>query len=387
MSERTILGIDPHKESWTAVAADDRGNKISSLRIPVSPAGYRKLCQFARKHPNPLWAVEGAYGLGAPLAALLIDDGIEVFDVPAKLAARVRLLSTGHGRKSDVDDALSIAVVAATSKNLRPVRPQPGASELKVLTEYRDDLVRMRTQTVNRLHAIMNLLILAGAPRQLGADMAAKLLRRVHPRDDLTTTRRMIALDLIAEIRRLDKRIDTVTGRLTTQATAARTTLTTVTGIGSLTAARILARTGAIERFPSDNHFAAYAGAAPREVSSGDVVRHRLSRGGDRQLNYALHVIAITQIAMKAGQGRVFYDRKRAEGKTKKEALRPLKRRLATVVYRTMLADAKRLAAGPPRQSGTAPISSVTDSHPSIGSFEKSLTGPATIEPNNQSAV
>lgn len=382
MTEHTIIGIDPHKQSWTAVAADDRGNRLAALRVPVSAAGYRRLRRFASAYADPIWAIEGTYGLGAPLAALLTGDEVTVWDVPAKLAARTRLLSTGHGRKSDEDDALSVAVVAATSTRLRPVQADGGSDELKVLTEYRDDLVRARTQTVNRLHAIMNLLILAGAPRHLDADTAAKFLRRVHPVDQLSATRRMIAADLIAEIRRLDRRITILTQRVTIRTTSTGTTLTTITGVGALTAARILARTGSIWRFPTDNHFAAYAGAAPREVSSGEVIRHRLSRGGDRQLNYALHVIAITQIAMKTSPGRVFYDRKRTEGKTKKEALRALKRRLATVVYRTMLADAKRTMAGPAGHLGTTHRSGVTDSHPRIGSSEKSLTEPANSQPN-----
>lgn len=386
MVELTIIGIDPHKESWTAVATDQRSNRLAAMRYPVSPAGYRKLRRFALKYSEPVWAIEGAYGLGAPLAALLIDDGVAVWDVPAKLAARVRLLSTGHGRKSDQDDALSVAVVAATSTRLRPVQADAASMELKVLTEYRDDLAGTRTQTVNRLHTIMNLLILAGAPRQLSADTAAKLLRRVHSADELSTTRRMIAVNLITEIRRLDKRITAVTERITTRTAATGTTLTVICGIGSLTAARILARTGTIHRFPTQNHFAAYAGAAPREVSSGDVIRHRLSRGGDRQLNYALHVIAITQIAMTTGPGRVFYDRKRREGKTKKEALRALKRRLATVVYRRMLADVETKAVSPAGQSGTTLISSVTGSNPITGSSEKSLTGPTSNKPNQTAA-
>jgi len=386
MVELTIIGIDPHKESWTAVATDQRSNRLAAMRYPVSPAGYRKLRRFALKYSEPVWAIEGAYGLGAPLAALLIDDGVAVWDVPAKLAARVRLLSTGHGRKSDQDDALSVAVVAATSTRLRPVQADAASMELKVLTEYRDDLAGTRTQTVNRLHTIMNLLILAGAPRQLSADTAAKLLRRVHSADELSTTRRMIAVDLITEIRRLDKRITTVTERITTRTAATGTTLTVICGIGSLTAARFLARTATIHRFPTQNHFAAYAGAAPREVSSGDVIRHRLSRGGDRQLNYALHVIAITQIAMTTGPGRVFYDRKRREGKTKKEALRALKRRLATVVYRRMLADVETKAVSPAGQSGTTLISSVTGSNPITGSSEKSLTGPTSNKPNQTAA-
>jgi len=382
MKERTIIGIDPHKESWTAVVTAGRGRNIASLRVPVSSAGYRRLRRFAHKYSTPVWAIEGAYGLGAPLAALLIDDGVTVWDVPAKLAARTRLLSTGHGRKSDEDDALSVAVAAATSTRLRPVRADAASVELQALTEYRDDLVRTRTQTVNRLHAIMNLLILGGAPRQLTADIAAKLLRRIRPADELTATRRMIASDLIAEVRRMDKRITTLTERLTLRTVATDTTLRVIPGIGSLTAARILAHTGNITRFPTENHFAAYAGAAPREVSSGDVIRHRLSRGGDRQLNYALHVIAITQIAMTTSPGRVFYDRKRGEGKTKKEALRALKRRLATVIYRRMLADSRQKTANPTRQPGTTPTSNATSSHPNTSSSEKPLTGPTTNQPN-----
>lgn len=195
-------------------------------------------------------------------------------------------------------------------------------------------------------------------------------------------TRQMIAVALVGEIRRLDKRITATGERITVKSAATGTTLTTIPGIGSLTAAKILARTGAIERFTTDAHFAAYAGVAPREVSSGDTIRHRLSRGGDRQLNYALHVMAITQIAMCKGQGRAFYEKKRGEGKSKKEALRALKRRLATVVYRRMVNDAQRKTADPAGQAGTTPLSNATDSHPTIGSSEQSLTGPTNNQPN-----
>ncbi|WP_426996966.1 IS110 family transposase [Pseudarthrobacter sp. N5] len=367
----TIIGIDPHKESWTAVAVDPRGQKLAAVRAPVTAAGYRQLRRFADRFPDPAWAVEGAYGLGASLSALLSGDGVTVWDVPAKLAARVRVLSTGHSRKSDEDDALSVAVAATTSTKLRPVQSDAAASELKVLTEHRDDLVGARTQTVNRLHAIMNLLVMGGAPRNLTADAAAALLRRVRPIESLTATRRLIAADLVAEIRRLDKRITTATAHITTRVTDTQSTLTAIQGIGQLTAGKILARTGTVTRFATEAHFAAYAGVAPREVSSGDVVRHRLSRGGDRQLNYTLHTIALTQISMRTSPGRVFYDRKRSEGKSSKEALRALKRRLATVVFRRMIADLDRQATGPAGHQGTTQQSGVTGSHPDTGSFGK----------------
>ncbi|WP_170192049.1 transposase [Rhodoglobus vestalii] len=208
------------------------------------------------------------------------------------------------------------------------------------------------------------------------ADTAATLLRRVHPTESLTMTRRLIAVDLAAEIRRLDKRFTTATERITTRVTGTQSTLTTIPGIGQLTAGKILARTGPVTRFTTEAHFATYAGVAPREVSSGDVIRHRLSRGGDRQLNYALHVVALTQISMKSSPGRVFHDRKRSAGKSGKEALRALKRRLTTVVFRTLIADHARLAVGPAGYSRTARQSSVTGSHPDTGSSDKSLTGP-----------
>ena len=201
----TIIGIDPHKESWTAVAVDPRGQRLAALRAPVTRAGYRQLRRFADRYPEPVWAIEGAYGLGAPLSALLAEDGVTAWDVPAKLAARVRVLSTGHSRKSDEEDALSVDVAATTSTRLRTVHADATSMELKLLTEHRDDLVRTRTQTVDRLHAIMTLLTLGRAPRSLTADTAAGLLRRAHPTESMSMTRRMIAVDLVAEIRQLQQ--------------------------------------------------------------------------------------------------------------------------------------------------------------------------------------
>jgi hypothetical protein len=209
---------------------------------------------------------------------------------------------------------------------------------LRALTEHRDDLVRARTQTVNRLHALLAQLVPAGLPRNLTADAAATALRAVRPRAALARTVRQLAVELLAELRRLDRRISTATQTIATAVAATGTTLTDLYGIGNLLAAKILSRAGAISRFRSAAAFASFAGVAPIEVSSSDVQRHRLSRAGDRQLNYALHVMAITQIQRDTA-GRVYYQGKRAAGKSHKEALRCLKRRLADVVYRTMIKD------------------------------------------------
>jgi len=333
-----VVGIDPHKASWTAVAVDNRLQPLAAIRTGVGRDGYRRLRRFASRWPDAVWAIEGATGLGGSLTARLAADGVEVVDVPAKLARRVRLLSTGHGRKTDQADALSVGIAAHTATRLNTAVVDEATAALRALTEHRDDLVRTRTQTINRLHALLTQLIPAGLPRQLTAGTAAAALRSIRPRAVLARTLRQVAADLLSEVRRLDRRIAEATAALSTAVAASGTTLTGLHGIADVTAAKILARSGAVSRFRSEAAFASYCGVAPIEVSSGDVQRHRLSRAGDRQLNYALHVMVMAQIK-RATPGRDYYQRKRAAGKTHKEAMRCLKRRLADVVYRTMIHD------------------------------------------------
>ena len=154
------------------------------------------------------WAIEGATGLGRPLTARLRGDGIDVVDVPAKLAARVRLLSTGHGRKSDDADAVSVGIAAHTSRSLNSAEIDSATTALRALVEHRDDLVKTRTHTINRLHIVLTHLVAGGASRDLSADRAAALLRSVRPHDTAGKTLRMLAVDLVAELRQLDRRID-----------------------------------------------------------------------------------------------------------------------------------------------------------------------------------
>jgi transposase len=333
-----VIAVDPHKASWTAVVVTEGLAPAGAIRVEVNRAGYRQLRRFAAGWPDARWAIEGAAGLGAPLAERLREDQIAVIDVPAKLARRVRLLSTGHGRKSDEADALSVGIAAWSAPALRTVQIDVAIAALRAVTEHRDDLVRTRTQLINRLHALLVKLVPSGLARGLRADAAAEALRRIRPRDPLARTLRTIAVDLVAELRRLDRRIAEATQTLSEAVTASGTTLTELLGIGDVLAAKILARTGPVSRFRSPAAFASFCGVAPIEVSSGDVVRHRLSRAGDRQLNYALHVMALAQIRYDS-PGRSYYQRKRAAGKSHKEAMRCLKRRLSDVVYRTMIND------------------------------------------------
>jgi transposase len=338
-STTVMIAIDPHKGSWTAAAVDAKLQPQDTLRVPVSRDGYRALLRFARRWPHTKWAIEGATGLGAPLTARLRNDGIDVIDVPAKLAARVRLLSTGHGRKSDDADAVSVGVAAHTSRSLNTAETNTTTTALRALVDHRDDLVKTRTQTVNRLHVVLTHLIPGGTGRALNADRAAELLRTVRPRDIAGKTLRSLAVDLVSEVRQLDRRIAKAARDIEAAVEASATTLTQLNGIGALTAAKILSRVGAVHRFRSPAAFASYTGTAPIEVSSGEVVRHRLSRAGDRQLNYCLHVMAITQIRQDT-PGRAYYLYKRTSGKNHNEAMRCLKRRLCDSVYRTLVTDA-----------------------------------------------
>ena len=381
--ERVVIAVDPHKASWTAAVVNSSWQPLATLRVPVSAAGYQQLRRFAGRWPQASWAIEGAGGLGAPLAIRLCGEGITVVDVPAKLAARVRLLSTGHGRKNDDADATSVGIAALTATGLHVLTIDETALVLRALVEHRDDLVKTRTQTLNRLHGLLTQLIPAGAPTRLSADTAAQLLRSVRSRTPMLATLRALASDLIAEIRRLDRRITTTATEITAAVAASGSTLTQLHGIGNLLAGKILARVGDIDRFRSAAAFASYTGTAPIEVSSGDVVRHRLSRAGDRQLNSCLHIMAITQIRHDT-PGRAYYQRKRAAGKSHREALRCLKRQLSDAVYRRLMRDAHpNSETGPGGHQGATLQSSAAGSTPTTDSSDKSLPEPVGTDPTN----
>jgi transposase len=258
--------------------------------VPVSGEGYRALCRFARRWPDVGWAVEGATGVRAPLTGRLRADGIDVIDAPAKLATRVRVLSIGHGRKNDDADAVSVGIAALTSPALNTAHTDTHTTALRAVVDHRDDLVKIRSQTVNRLYVVLTHLVPRGAARNLTADRAADLLRGLRVRDPAAKTLRALATDLIGEVRELDRRIAKAANDIQAAVTASGTALTDLYGIGTLTAAKILAHVGDVGRFRSAAAFASYTGTAPIEASSGEVIRHRLSRAGNRQLNCCLHV-------------------------------------------------------------------------------------------------
>jgi transposase len=207
-----------------------------------------------------------------------------------------------------------------------------------LLSDRRDDLAEERTRTVNRLHALLRDLIAGGAKRNLTAPQAAALLRTVRPMTPADEHRKSLARDLLADLRRLDQALATNAQQIQVAVAASRTSLTEIHGVGSVLAAKILGHTSDIRRFPTRHHYASYCGTAPIEASSGEHRRHRLSRAGNRQLNRALHLVAVCQIRT-ASQGKDYYQQKLVEMKTPAEARRALKRRLTDAVYRRITKD------------------------------------------------
>jgi transposase len=332
------IGIDPHKRSLTAAALDPHSRLLGQLRLPATSQAGPQLLAWAQQWPQRRWAVEGASGLGRGIAQGLVAAGEPVVDVPAKLAARARLLGSSSSRKTDLADACSVATAALHHQRLRPVALEDQTVVLRLLSDRRDDLVAERTRTLSRLHVLLADLQPGGATRELTATRAAALLRRTHPLTAVDLERKRIARELLADVRRLDRQVKTASQAIRTAVSDHGTTLTQVYGIGPVLAAKLLGHTGDITRFPDRDHFASYTGTAPVEASSGDVRRHRLNRGGNRQLNTALHLIAVCQIR-DPSPGQAYYRRKLVEAKTPEEARRSLKRHLSNVVYAHLVTD------------------------------------------------
>jgi transposase len=378
---RVVIGMDPHKRSATIEVLDGQEKVLAVGRYATDKAGYAAMLEAGREFEDRIWAVEGCNGIGKHLAHRLVHDGETVFDVPPKLSARVRVFATGNGRKTDPVDAHSVAVVALRTRDLVQVHVDPDLVVMGMLADRRDELGRARTQTANRLHRLLLELFPGGAKRFLSAQQARRLIATIKPRDVVGKTRRRLAVELISELEGIDKKIKTTEKDLKELVLARGSTLMDLTGIGPTGAARLLADVGDIRRFADRNRFASWNGTAPLDASSGDQIRHRLSRAGNRRINRTLYIMAIVQLRNPT-EGRAYYDARRAAGKTSMEAIRCLKRRLSNIVYARMVADQKRrVAADPGGHSGTTVQSSVTDLTPDIGSSDKPLPGPANIQP------
>lgn len=334
-----IIGIDPHKATHMAVAIDGDEQAIARLEVRADRAQTQRLLAWAAPlGAERTWAIESAGGLGKLLSQELVAAGEHVVDVPPTLAARVRLMGSQKAAKNDGNDALSTAIAGLRHCGLRAVRSDDHSTVFRLLAGRYDDLIGLRTQAACRLHAVLRELVAGGAPRRLSADRAAKLLRGVRPDGVVQSERKRLAADLLADVRRLDHELAAIKTRIRDAVDASGTTLIELHGVGPIVAGLILAHVGDPTRFATPERFASYNGTAPIEASSGPRKRHRLNPRGNRKLNHAMHLIAVTQIAHNT-PGRVYYERKLVEGKTKKEALRALKRRISDAVWRQLQVD------------------------------------------------
>jgi len=380
-----VIGMDPHKRTVTIEVMSASEQVVGHGRFTTDEAGFAAMLDYASRWAQRTWAIEGCEGIGRHVARRLLPLHETVVDVPAKLSARMRVYATGQGRKTDDTDAHSIALVGVRMAGLRTVKHDERLEILRLLVDRRRRIGADHTRVVCQLHGLLLELIPGGAKRDLSAAQARRLLASVRPRDAVAKTRKRIALELVVDLEKTYQRKKAANKELVELVRDTGTALLGLHGIGPSGAARLLVEVGDITRFPDRGHFASWSGTAPVDASSGDNTRQRLSRGGNRNINQVLHIMATVQLRTRTTQGRAYYDRKVAAGKTPNEAMRCLKRRLSDIVYRTMLGDVIAAAAtkpgtGPGGHRGASLTSSAAGSQPHTDTSDQSLPGPVTTK-------
>lgn len=336
-----VIGADIHKSTHALAAiCGGSGAVAGELEIRADEAGHRAALQWARAcDEERVWAIEDCRHLSRRFEQALIAAGERVVRVPPRMMGVSRRGEREPGKSDQIDaKAVARAVLREGVQRFSAAFLDEQALEIRLLHDHRADLVAERTRMINRLrwHLLDVCPELEGAipARQLNSTtMLNRIARRL--RGEQPTARTRVALELVASIRGISRQAAVLERELRSLVAAYRPTLLAEQGLGVLTAATLIGRTAGAERFASDAQFARQAGVAPIPVSSGRKDRHRLHRGGDRQLNRALHVIAITRARIDP-QTRAYLQRKRAEGKTNREALRCLKRHLARLVHRLL---------------------------------------------------
>ena len=339
-----MIGIDPHKATHTAVAVDSSERVLDEFKVRASKVQAQRLRSWAERFGVREWAVESAAGLGYLVAQQLVAAGETVFDVAPMLASRVRVLGSGRSQKNDANDARSIAIAALRSDRRALVGADDHTGVVRLLVKRHRDTAQLRAKHCARLHALLLELAAGGISSTISVNKANRLLSDVNPADEVNRHRVLIARELVGDIALLDTTLTASKQRVSEAVSASGTTLCDIVGVEPIGAATMLGYTGDIARFGTKAQFATYNGTAPIEVSSGGRTRHRLNRRGNRKLNYAIHIAAVTQFR-RQGEGRTFYDRKIAEGKTHKEAIRALKRRISDRVYRHLVTDSRVVTA------------------------------------------
>ena len=379
-----MIGVDPHKASHTAVAINAAEQPLGQLRVRASAVQAERLLGWAQAWPERAWAVEGAGGIGHLLAQQLLSAGEQVLDVPPKLAARVRLLTTGNVNKNDPNDARSVAVAALRSAQVREARRDDHATVLKVWSKRYRDLGRTRTQVACRLHQVLCELVPGGVSGEITARQAGRVLASITPAGAVQAARCELAAELTEDLHGLDIRIRETRKKLTEAVRPPGTCLTGLFGVGPVIAAAVIGDVRAVSRFANRDRFASYDGTAPIEVSSAGRKVYRLSRRGNRRLNHAIHMAAVTQIRYRHTKGRAYYDENWPKAK-------PAKKRYARSSARsaTPSSPACRKTPGVPPQPGAREGNRGTTLHPgrpahtpTTGSSGQPLPGlPPTLRP------
>jgi transposase len=338
---KVMIGVDPHKATHTAVAIGPEEKELGRVQVRATRRQVDQLLAWAAPFETRIWAIESVGGLGYLLAQELVAAGEVVLDVPATLAARVRVLASGSSNKNDPNDAFSVAVAALRTPVLAKVAAADHVEILRLLAKRNTDIGNQRSRVVCRLHAALGELAAGGIAKELNASDAEALLAGLSPQTPVGQVRHQLALELLDEVRALDAQLKASHRRIAEAVRASKTTVTEIFGVGPIIACMAVGHSRDIRRFANRDHYAAYNGTAPVEFSSGGRVVHRLSQRGNRQLNHAIHMAAVCQIRQPHSEGRAYFDRKVADGKTKKEALRALKRRVSDAIYRQLLLDTK----------------------------------------------
>jgi transposase len=339
-----VVGADVHKRTHTFVAVDEVGRQLGSKTVAATTEGHHQAMSWAwRAFGRELrWAIEDCRHLSARLERDLLSAGQSVVRVPPKMMAEQRRTGRTRG-KSDPIDALAVARAAQREPDLPVASHDEVSRELKLLVDRREDLVKHRTATINRLQWRIHELDPQIATRALNLAKRQQLLR--DQLSGFTGLVAELAREELADIVELTDRINALERRIAARVDQVVPVLLAMPGVGVLTAAKIVGEAAGVTRFKSQAAFARHAGIAPIPVWSGNTAgRVRLTRSGNRQLNAAIHRIAVTQIRLD-GLGKAYYEKKKAEGMSTPEALRCLKRRLARIVFNHLHTDHQARAA------------------------------------------
>lgn len=339
------LGGDSHKRSHTLVAVDGNGRRLGELTVAASAAGHLEALAWGRQWPERRWALENCRHLSRALERDLVGAGEAVLQVSPRLMGSTRRGGREQG-KSDPIDALAVARATLREERLPVAQLEGQSRELKLLVDHREDLIGERTRIQNRLHWYLHELEpgMEIGPRSLVRTIVLKeVRRRLQGRPGVLAE---IARELVERLVELTRSVNQLQRRIEAMARELAPSLLSLPGCAGLTAAKLVAESADVRRFRSSAAFAMHNGTAPIPVWSGNRERHRLNRGGNRQLNAALHRIAITQLRL-GGEAKTYVSRRTSLGNTKREALRALRRRLSDEVYRRLREDTRTALKAP----------------------------------------